>query len=676
MRVIFSLLLGLGLLAAPASVHAQTDRSISQPDSGSDLAVTSSRLPVPRPEGQRSGNAMREALLAAQNGDWEQASATARRIGKVAADIIEWKRLRNSEARFSDYLRFLDRNADWPGLKRLRRKGEASIPDDAPVRDVIRYFSQQPPQTSHGSMRLSEAYSRIGEHGRARMELENAWKSQSMSGEEEEAILESHAATVRSYHAERLDHALWQKDRTFAQRMLPRVNVRHRILAEARLALQRRAKDAAELVRALPSQLSSDPGLARDRMEWNVALDRPDAAVSIMLESSRSRESLGRPEAWARQRRLLAREQMRDGNGLQAYRLASSHHLDSGSNYADLEWLSGYLALRYLDQPTRAIEHFRNFRGAVQSAISLGKAGYWEGRAQSAAGNAEAAERAYREAAQLYQASFYGLLAAEKLGVPMHSDLAGRTNGTSWHGRAFLTSSVLEAALLFHHADQPWEPSWFLRHLAESMGPDDLNALASYAVSLRDPYIAVRVGKQAASQGVTVQNALYPLLSVNPERLRAPEALVLSIARQESEFYPTAISAADARGIMQVLPGTAKDMAAEVGIAYDRERLTTDPAYNMALGSAYLEYLIGELGTSVALVAAGYNAGPRRARHWINDLGDPRSRRIDAVDWIEHIPFRETRNYVMRVAESVIVYRARLEGKPVPIEISRLIKGQ
>ncbi len=619
---------------------------------------------------------MRQALLAAQNGDWEQASATAAGVGKVAADIIEWQRLRTSEAGFADYLRFLDHNADWPGLKLLRRKGEASISQDAPARDVIRYFNPQPPQTGHGALRLAEAYAGTGARGRARAELVNAWKSLKMTGAEEAAILESHATTVRPHHAERLSDALWRRDKTSARRMLPLVDERDRTLAEARLAFHRNAEGAAEVARALPRRLAGDPGLARDRMEWNIARDRQDAAIEIMIDSGESKASLGRPEAWSSRRRLLARQEMRDGNGRRAYRLASSHHLESGSDFADLEWLSGYLALRYLNQPTRAIRHFRNYRGAVRSAISLGKAGYWEGRAQSAAGNTDAARRIYRDTGRRYQTSFYGLLAAEAAGVPMDADLAGRSSGVSWRKRDFLNSPVLEAALLFHHAEYAWEPSWFLRHLAESMGADELNAFAGYAISLDDPYIAVRVGKQAASQGVTVQNALYPLLGLRSERLRAPEALVLSIARQESEFYPSAISEADARGMMQVLPGTAKDMAQDIGIPYDRERLTKEPAYNLVIGSAYLEYLIREFGPGVALVAAGYNAGPRRVQGWMDRLGDPRGHREDVIDWIEHIPFRETRNYVMRVAESVMVYRARLNGGPVPIEMSKLLKGR
>ena len=673
MRVILSILLVQGLLAVLTLSFTQS----ASTNERSDLAVESSALPMLRPIGLRSGGSMRQALIAAQNDDWERAFEIAVGVGDVAPIIIEWQRLRAGNADLPDYLRFLDRYGDWPGLKLLRRKGEASIPESARAHDVIRYFQPQPPQTGHGALRLAEAYARSGERGKARTELIQAWKSMRMTAEEEAAILQKHAATVRPHHAERLNHALWLKDTSLAQRMVPRVNPRLRKLAEARLALQRRTESASRLVTALPRQSTSDPGLARDRMEWNVAEGRNDVAVDIMLASSGSRASLGRPEAWADRRRRLARQEMRDGNRKRAYRLASSHRLDSESAaYADLEWLSGYLALRYLDQPTRALGHFRNFREAVFSAISLGKAGYWEGRALAAAGKAAEAERVLLETAKRYQTSFYGLLAAEITGVPMDGELVGSPGNVPWRGRNFLQSSVLKAALLFRDANQGWEPSWFLRHLAESMGPDDLSALAGFALSLHDPYIAVRVGKQAASQGVTVHNALYPLPDLNQERYLVPQALVLAIARQESEFYPDGISGADARGMMQVLPSTAKEMAGDIGISYDKARLTSDPTYNVTLGSAYLAELIEEFGSGVALVAAGYNAGPGRARRWIEEIGDPRNPRMNVVDWIEHIPYRETRNYVMRVAESVIVYRARLNGRPVPIDLSRRLVNQ
>ncbi|MCY3995372.1 MAG: lytic transglycosylase domain-containing protein [Rhodobacter sp.] len=672
MRVV---LLGLLVLGAPAN-HQISYAQTGYGDARSSLAVRVSRTPVPRPDGIVEGRAMRLALRAAGNGDWERAFSAASGAGETAMRIIEWQRLREGDADFPDYLRFLDKNADWPGLKLLRRKGEASISGRSPAHDVIRYFRPQPPQTGHGALRLSEAYARTGERDKARAELARAWKSLNMTGEEEAAILANHATTVRPHHAARLDRTLWRRDSKSAKRMLSRVNASDRALAKARLAFQSGAANAAEMAGALPGRSATAPGLARDRMEWHIARGQREAAVGIMLDSSASRASLGRPDAWADRRRRLVRQEMRDGNGRRAYRLASTHHLDRGSTYADLEWLSGYLALRFLESPSKAREHFRNFRGAVSSAISLGKAGYWEARALDAAGNAQAAHKVYVETARSYQTSFYGLLAAETAGIPMDGRLAGRSGDTRWREHDFLRNPVLKAATLFRQAGQGWEPSWFLRHLAESMGPDELKALTEYAASLRDPYIAVRVGKQAASQGVTSLKALFPLPDLRSDRLSVPQELVLAIARQESEFYPDGISHADARGMMQVLPTTAKEMAADIGIPYNKGRLTSDPAYNLVLGSAYLNELIGKFGTGVALVAAGYNAGPGRTMRWLQDIGDPRGSRIDVIDWIEHIPYRETRNYVMRVAESVIVYRARLRGGPVPIDLSGLLVGR
>jgi len=674
-RTVRVVLLGLLVLGAPANhqiSYAQTGHS----DTRSSLAVRVSGIPVPRPDGLLEGRAIRMALRAAGNGDWERAFAAASGAGEVATRIIEWQRLRAGVTDFPDYLRFLDRNADWPGLKLLRRKGEASISGNAPAHDVIRYFGPQPPQTGHGALRLSEAYARTGEPDKARAELVRAWKSLNMTGEEEAAILANHARTVRPHHAARLDRTLWRRDVKSARRMLSHVDTHDRVLAEARLAFQSGAANAAELAGALPNRIASAPGLARDRMEWHVAQGRHDVAVRIMLDRSTSKASLGQPDAWADRRRRLVRKEMRDGNGRRAYRLASAHHLDRGSAYADLEWLSGYLALRFLDRPSEAREHFRKFRDAVSSAISRGKAGYWEARALDAAGNAREAHQVYVETAQSYQTSFYGLLAAETAGIPMDGRLAGHSSDTRWREHDFLVNPVLEAAMLFRQAGRGWEPSWFLRHLAESMEPDELKALTEYAASLRDPYIAVRVGKQAASQGVTSHKALFPLPDLGSNRLSVPQELVLAVARQESEFYPDGISHADARGMMQVLPTTAKEMAADIGIPYDKGRLTSDPAYNLVLGGAYLEELIGIFGTGVALVATGYNAGPGRTRRWIQDIGDPRGSRVDVIDWIEHIPYRETRNYVMRVAESVIVYRARLTGGPVPIGLSSLLVGR
>ncbi|MCP3969913.1 MAG: lytic transglycosylase domain-containing protein [Rhodobacteraceae bacterium] len=668
--------LGLGLAAQAAA--AQIMRPVPRPDRDAAVSgtlVLSSKTPVPRPANLLTGHELRLALAAARRGDWDHAGKLARSDGAVAANIIEWQRLRAGKGSFAEYRVFLDNNGDWPGLKLLRRKGEASIPEGSAFVHVIAYFKPQPPQTGRGALRLSQAYAALGEEAKARAELVRVWKTLKMTASAETAILQAHGPVVASFHAARLDLALWGEDIAFARRMLPRVDDAHRKLAEARLALQRGSGKVDRLIRAVPDALADDPGLARDRMGWQIAMRQRGKAADIILLRSVSAASLGRPEAWADWRRILARQEMRAGNGQRAYDLASTHFLQPGSDFADLEWLSGYLALRYLKNPARALEHFERFRTAVYTPISLGRAGYWQGRAHDALGDAEAAQAAWRDAA-LYQTSFYGQLAAERAGVAMTPALTGRTGFATWRGTGFSQSAVFKAARLFDKAGQDWETSRFLRHLAETADPGELVALADFALSLGDPYLAVRVAKKVAREGTVAHRAYYPLTSLGPETLPVPRELALSIARRESEFFAAAVSGAGARGLMQLMPGTAKQMAAKLGLPYAKSRLITDPVYNATLGSAYLAHLIDEFGSNIVLVSVGYNAGPHRARRWIETFGDLRTPGVDAIDWIEHIPFRETRNYVMRVAESMAVYRARLTGKPAPFALSAELKAR
>ncbi len=678
MRHLARLNAALAGLALAWPVPAEEIRPLPRPDrtpGAGPALVMSSKSPVPRPAGLMRGHEMRLALAAAQRGDWQGAGEIAAGDGGVAADIIEWQRLRAGDGTFADYRAFLGRNPDWPGLDLLRKRGEATIPEAAAAGAVVDYFGGEAPQTGQGSLRLAAALTSLGETAKAEAELVRAWRGMAMSAEDEAAFLAAHDKLLAPHHTARLDRALWNEDIAGAQRMLDHVDDGWKALAAARLALQRQAAGVDALIEAVPAALAGDPGLAHDRMRWQVAKRRRDRAADMIIAQSRSAETLGRPAHWADWRQILARQEMRAGNARRAYEMASNHHLEPGSDYAELEWLAGYLALRYLDRPADALDHFRHFRAAVDTPISLGRAGYWEGRALEALGEAGAAMAAYRDGAR-HQTSFYGLLAAEKAGVPMDAALTGRTTIRHWRGTALETNEVFQAAGLFHRAGQDWEAARFLRHLAETADADHLEPLADYALSLGDPYLAVRVAKQAARGGAVAMRAYFPLTNLGPEALPVDEALALSIARRESEFHVAAISGAGARGLMQLMPATAQQMAGKLGLPYSRARLTTDAAYNATLGSAYLAHLIEEFGNNIVLVSVGYNAGPHRARSWIEANGDPRAPGIDVVDWIEHIPFTETRNYVMRVAESLPVYRARLSGKVAPIRLSEELKAR
>jgi len=656
-------------LAVAAEAPAQEDPS--------DLAIkASAAVPAPRPGDLLEAYSFRLALTAVYRDDWAEAARLAKG-DPVAEDLVEWRRLKAGDGQFADYRAFLARNADWPEPDILRARGEPKIPAGTDPSDVIAYFDGNVPQTGTGALRLADALAATGEGDRAKAVIAEAWKSIDMGAAEEAAILATWADTVAPHHVARLDMFLWADDRTGATRMMARVDAGRKALAEARLALQRQAAGVDAALERVPAALQDDGGLAYDRMYWRIEKRRRAEAADLIIAQSTSAEALGRPEEWGSWRRVLARQAMRDGNGARAYALASTHfmpHSTENYDYADLEWLSGYVALRYLKEPAKALTHFRRFTSAVYTPISLGRGHYWVGRALEEMGDTEAAMEAYRAGGE-HQTAFYGLLAAEKAGMAMDPGLTGAGEGPDWTTTSLADSSVRKAAELLYFAGARWETIRFLSHLAETLPEDELVALGEYSLTLADPYVAVRVAKQTVRNGPVSIRAYFPLTDLGIE-LPVEEALALAIARRESEFNIAAVSPVGARGLMQLMPGTAKLMSRKVGQRYAVAKLTTDAVYNATLGSAYLAELIDEFGKNYLLVSAGYNAGPGRPRRWIGLYGDPRSAGTDPVDWIEHIPFRETRNYAMRVAESLPVYRARLTGKVAPIRLSEELRAQ
>jgi soluble lytic murein transglycosylase len=476
-------------------------------------------------------------------------------------------------------------------------------------------------------------------------------------------------------HELRLDTLLWEGRAREAERMLPRVPKDLQALSRARLALQAEGKGVTGLIEAVPKARAGDAGLAYDRFIWRMKKDLYDEATELVLERSGSAESLGRPEAWAERRAVLARYLMRNGRAQEAYRVAANHHLptDSGASaYADLEFLSGFIALRRLNDPTSALKHFQHLLAGVSTPISLARAHYWIGRAQEAAGQDGTVSF---KAAAAHQTAFYGLLAAERLGLSLDTGLLQKPAVPDWRNAVFAQSSVLAAAQTLLKAGDRTLAKRFLLHLAESQDETGLAQMADMTLDWGEPHLAVLVAKQAAERGLILPHAYYPVPDFVPDGLKVSRALALSISRRESEFDPSARSSADARGLMQVLPGTAKQMATKLGKPFDASKLISDPAYNVTMGSAYLAEMAEEFGPSITLIASGYNAGPGRPRRWMTEFGDPRRPEVDVVDWIETIPFAETRTYVMRVAEGVVIYRAKLKGAVGPVRITDELKG-
>ncbi len=400
--------------------------------------------------------------------------------------------------------------------------------------------------------------------------------------------------------------------------------------------------------------------------------DRYDQAEALLATITSDRNKLGIPKLWAKRRGLLARRAARLGRAELGYVLASQHHLETGDGYSfsDMEWLAGWIALRKLGDPARALVHFQRFNLSVGTPISLGRGGYWLGRAYEAMGDTVNASVWYRAAAA-HQTSFYGQLAAAKLGEPGDARIVTR-DLPDWSKSPAMRSDDVRAGVVLHYAGEDVLAFAMFRELGKTMkGGAELAALAGLGLALGQPHYAVRVAKQAARKGIMIYPAYYPVTELAGYARKVEPALAMAIARQETELNQRAISPAGARGLMQLMPATAKMVAGQIGEAYSGARLLDDWQYNARLGQSYLAEQVITFSGSYVLAAAAYNAGPNRVDQWIGDYGDPRLPGTDMIDWIETIPFSETRNYVQRVLEALWVYRARMAGVAGPMTINQ-----
>lgn len=656
MRVIFSIIL---FVFASLPVFSQTEADTQTPEAAPTVT------PI---------QALKAAMAAKDQGDWDGALALAQPAGFVGIDLIEWHRLRASQGSFQDTLDFLQRRSDWPGLPLLRKRSEVSIGPEESATDILIFFSEQEPRTAHGALQMALAYRSVGREGAAVAEARRGWVTFDTDAQTENVYLSNFGDVLADDHLARLDALQWSKARVSLLRHLGRVDADHVKLAQARLALQTDANGVDILLDQVPANLKNDAGLAFDRFEWRMRAKRRAEAIELLLQRSTSPKALGRPEKWADERHDLARDLSWAGNHQRAYDVASRHFLADGPDFAALEWLSGFLALRKLDRPDLALFHFQRHGTAVTSPISLGRTHYWQGRAHDALGNSAAAQAAYLKGSK-HQTAFYGLLAAEKAGVGLDAALAGTETYPGWRTAPFVKSSVFEAGLLLLNAERPRLGVRFLTHLTESLSAQEVGQITGMAEEIGLPYLQLMLAKRGVKYGTLLERPYYPLHPLATQTADVPAELAMAIARRESEFFVDARSGVGALGLMQLMPPTAREMAGKLGVSFSRARLTQDPKYNAQLGVRYLQELIGEFGNSPIQIAAAYNAGPSRPKRWMDQLGDPRRGQIDVVDWIEQIPFDETRNYVMRVSESLPVYRARLSGQVGQLNFLQEITG-
>ena len=612
----------------------------------------------------------RTGLAHARARDGEAARATLPRIDSQAErDLVMWHMIRAREATFTEAEDFLTRASDWPGIDLIRARAEAVMPATIEPARVIAFFSGEAPRTARGALMLAIALEAEGRTDEAQGTAIDAWLTMPMPASSQAGFEKVFGDLLAPYAAARLDAMAWSGDTESAARILPRVDGPEAALARARIALREGRPGVDGLIEAVPEAFRDHQGLAYERFRWRLDKGRRDDALELLFAYDDSADTLGSPEAWAPHRERLARGLMQDGRPEDGYRVAAMNHLPDGhADKAGNEWLAGYIALRFLDDADAAVAHFQSFDANVASPISKGRAGYWLGRALEAAGDNKAAQLAYAEGAR-YQTSFYGQLAAERAGLPADPLLDGSEAFAAIEDSPLAEDELFQASRALLDMGETDLARRFMAHMAEVRPRDQIGTLIDVALAEGEEHIALKIAKSAAEQGFELHAGYFPVTELAEMVSPVAPELSLSIARRESEFNPVVKSHAGAAGLMQLMPGTAREMAGRIGESYSPSKLT-DPLFNARLGTTYLSELEAEFGLSPVLVPAAYNAGPSRARRWSAEMGHPSDAAIDIVDWIEDVPFSETRNYIMRVSESLLPYHARLNGTPEKVALT------
>lgn len=611
-----------------------------------------------------------DAMRAAAKGDWSWARHVAGDLaGGQMATYFRWRELLEGEPRpsFGVFASFLERNRDWPSLGTLQVRAEETIDDTVPHEAVLRFFKDRQPRTRPGRVRLAQALIATDRSAEARALLRQSWVEDDFGAAEEASFLERHASFLeRGDHAARLDRLLWDGRHDAARRMLGRVDRDRRALAEARLALQQSAPGVDRLVAAVPAGLQGDAGLLFDRLRWR----REKGSMGDVIEVLTAQPSaLGRPDAWWREQQRVVRELIDQRDMRRAYRVAAAHRQQQGTGLAEAEWLAGWLALRFLDDAATARRHFERIWPNVSTPISRARAAYWSGRAAAGMKDSDTATGWYERAARLPQ-TFYGQLAAAEAGVDPGSRLGPSRQASAATRAALLERAPTRVGLALCSLGQAAYAQPFFRHLGHDAGPDRdmLAAIVEAAKGCGRADLVLAAARAAVANGGEAVDEAFPVPPFDSFRERRPglpePALVMAVARQESLFDPQARSPAGALGLMQLMPGTAQGVTRKLGLPYSKARLLQDPNYNIRLGSTYLQQQLDRFDGEAALALAAYNAGPSRVVRWLESYGDPRragTHRL--IDWIELIPFTETRNYVQRVMEGWGMYRLLTDGR-------------
>tara|TARA_B100000989_G_scaffold279063_1_gene241365 strand:- start:50 stop:2257 length:2208 start_codon:yes stop_codon:yes gene_type:complete len=617
-----------------------------------------------------------KAISEMKKGKWPLALKTSKKArDKSIHDFIQWRHLltKGNQASYYEYKTFIDKNENYPRINRIKYLGEHKLStDNISPKKIISWYQASEPLSGFGKMILGESYILTGNNVKGIKLLKEGWITAELTKSE----LRSYRKKFKKYLnandlVKRADYLAWNNKYWDLKRMLRYLPKEYELLYNARQLLMSKSYGVDNAISKVPSKFKNDAGLNYDRLKWRRKRGRVDSSVEILLKIKNSKDYLVRPDKWWIEREIISRSLIYKKKYELAYKISSNHAMTEGPEFAAAEWMSGWIALSFLNDPLLAKEHFENFYYNVGYPISVARGAYWLGRTYKKLGNEELKNKWFSEASK-YLTTYYGQLAFMELDPNANFELSKDIEVKQEYRDYFFKKEIVKIIFLLNELDEDKYTKHILRHLANDNIESGSEVLAAeLATNINRFDFAIQISKIASYEKRFHNKYNYPIIStpkyINGRKI--PEsAFILSIIRQESEFDLSANSHAGAKGLMQLMPYTAKLVAKQAKLPYSRSRLTTDPEYNINLGSHYISGLILEYDGAYPFAVAAYNAGPKRVRYWKKINKDPQKKQINYIDWIELIKFKETRNYVQRVLENYNVYRYILERKPIPMK--------
>ena len=612
------------------------------------------------------------AFEAVEKKKWQTAIKISKRAkNKMVFKMINWFHLKqpNNSATFYDYLTFINNNPNYPRISRLKYLAEHKMYLKTVSPKVIKkWFNGEEPLSEYGKIKLGEIYVMEGNVEEGSRLIKEGWVKARLSKNDLRYLRKKYKRIITvTDNIKRADWHAWEGKHWDVQRMLRYLPKDETALYRARQLLMSRSYGVDNAISKVPAKYKNDIGLKYDRLKWRRRRGRLDPSLEILFSVPKDPVKLVRPDLWWKERSILARSLIYKKKYAKAYKVSSNHSLSEGPEYADSEWLSGWIALTFLNDPNMALQHFKDFYNNVGYPISLSRGAYWMARTYKEINNKEKSEQWFNEAAK-YLNTYYGQLAFVEMNHGENFTLKDQEKADKKFEKEFNKNPLIKNIRLLKELDKAKYSKDFLKHLASINIEKGSEILAGkLAIDIGRYDFAIQIAKQASYEKRFYNKINYPVIQtpkiVNQKTMPRNE-LVLAVIRQESEFDEDATSYVGARGLMQLMTYTARLVAKQAKLPYSKNKLK-NPDYNIKLGSYYLAGLLEEYEGSYPFALAAYNAGPKRVKYWKKINGDPQKGNISYVDWIELIKFKETRNYVQRVLENYNVYRYILEKKPI-----------